>query len=158
MNIPDNFHIVDHALLKHKISILRDINTRSKEFRELTREITSLLAYQATKELHTSMYDIQTPITAAKGYKVELDNIVLIPVLRAGLGMLQGMLDLIPNSRVGYIGMERDHNTHLPVDYYFKIHKEVDKKTFIILDPMVATGCTMIADIDKLKNLGANDI
>ena len=106
MNIPDNFHIVDHALLKHKLSILRDINTRSKEFRELTREITSLLAYQATKELHTSMYDIQTPITAAKGYKVELDNIVLIPVLRAGLGMLQGMLDLIPNSCVGYIGMK----------------------------------------------------
>ena len=158
MNIPDNFHIVDHALLKHKLSILRDINTRSKEFRELTREITSLLAYQATKELHTSMYDIQTPITAAKGYKVELDNIVLIPVLRAGLGMLQGMLDLIPNSRVGYIGMERDHNTHLPVDYYFKIPKEADKKTFIILDPMLATGGTMIATIDRLKKLGANDI
>ena len=76
MNIPENFHIVDHALLKHKLSILRDINTRSKEFRELTREITSLLAYQATKELHTSMYEIQTPITAAKGYKVELDNIL----------------------------------------------------------------------------------
>ena len=158
MNIPDNFHIVDHALLKHKLSILRDINTRSKEFRELTREITSLLAYQATKELHTSMYDIQTPITATKGYKVELDNIVLIPVLRAGLGMLQGMLDLIPNSRVGYIGMERDHNTHLPVDYYFKIPKEADKKTFIILDPMLATGGTMIAAIDRLKKLGANDI
>ena len=158
MNIPDNFHIVDHALLKHKLSILRDINTRSKEFRELTREITSLLAYQATKELHTSMHDIQTPITAAKGYKVELDNIVLIPVLRAGLGMLQGMLDLIPNSHVGYIGMERDHNTHLPVDYYFKINKEAYKKTFIILDPMLATGGTMIAAIDRLKKLGANDI
>ena len=105
MNIPDNFHIVDHSLIKHKISILRDINTRSKEFRELTTEITSLLAYQATKDLSLSKYDIQTPITATKGYKIELDDIVLIPILRAGLGMVQGMLDLIPNARVGYVGM-----------------------------------------------------
>jgi len=158
MNIPDNFHIVDHSLIKHKISILRDINTRSKEFRELTTEITSLLAYQATKDLSLSKYDIQTPITATKGYKIELDDIVLIPILRAGLGMVQGMLDLIPNARVGYVGMERDHNTHLPVDYYFKIPKEPNEKKFIVLDPMLATGGTMIATINSLKDLGANDI
>ena len=158
MNIPDNFHIVDHSLIKHKISILRDINTRSKEFRELTTEITSLLAYQATKDLSLSKYDIQTPITATKGYKIELDDIVLIPILRAGLGMVQGMLDLIPNARVGYVGMERDHNTHLPVDYYFKIPKQADQKTFIVLDPMLATGGTMIAAINRLKDLVAKDI
>ena len=139
MNIPDNFHIVDHSLIKHKISILRDINTRSKEFRELTTEITSLLAYQATKDLSLSKYDIQTPITATKGYKIELDDIVLIPILRAGLGMVQGMLDLIPNARVGYVGMERDHNTHLPVDYYFKIPKKPNEKKFIVLDSNVSS-------------------
>lgn len=158
MNIPDNFHIVDHALIKHKLSILRHIKTKSKEFRELTTEITSLLAYQATKNLALSSCEIETPITVTKGYKVKLDNIVFVPILRAGLGMIEGMLSLIPNGRVGYIGMERDHNTHKPVDYYFKIPKQADQKTFIVLDPMLATGGTMIAAIDKLKNLGAKDI
>ena len=158
MNIPDNFHIVDHALIKHKLSILRHIKTKSKEFRELTAEITSLLAYQATKNLAISSCEIETPITVTKGYKVKLDNIVFVPILRAGLGMIEGMLSLIPNGRVGYIGMERDHNTHKPVDYYFKIPNRPDKRTFIVLDPMLATGGTMISAIDKLKNLGAKDI
>jgi len=117
-----------------------------------------LLAYQATKDLTLSTCDIETPITVTKGHKIELDNIVLIPILRAGLGMVEGMLDLIPNARVGYIGMERDHNTHQPVDYYFKIPKQADRKTFIVLDPMLATGGTMIAAIDRLKDLGESDI
>ena len=158
MKIPNNFHIVDHALIKHKLSILRDIKTKSKEFRELTTEITSLLAYQATKKLTLSSREIETPITVTKGYNVELENIVLVPILRAGLGMVEGMLSLIPNGRVGYIGMERDHNTHQPVDYYFKIPKQANQKTFIVLDPMLATGGTMIAAINRLKDLGANDI
>ena len=158
MNIPDNFHIVDHALIKHKLSILRDIKTKSKEFRELTTEITSLLAYQATKELILSNCEIETPITFSKGYNIKLDNIVIVPILRAGLGMVKGMLNLIPNGRVGYIGMERDHNTHQPIDYYFKIPKQADQKTFIVLDPMLATGGTMIAAINRLKDLGSKDI
>ena len=158
MNIPDNFHIVDHALIKHKLSILRDIKTKSKDFRELTTEITSLLAYQATKELTLSNCEIETPITFSKGYNIKLDNIVIVPILRAGLGMVEGMLNLIPNGRVGYIGMERDHNTHQPIDYYFKIPKQADQKTFIVLDPMLATGGTMIAAINSLKDLGAKDI
>tara|TARA_B100001964_G_scaffold111000_1_gene123970 strand:+ start:127 stop:765 length:639 start_codon:yes stop_codon:yes gene_type:complete len=158
MNIPDNFHIVDHALIKHKLSILRDIKTKSKEFRELTTEITSLLAYQATKELTLSHCEIETPITVSKGYNIKLDNIVIVPILRAGLGMVEGMLNLIPNARVGYIGMARDHNTHQPVNYYFKIPKQANQKTFIVLDPMLATGGTMIAAIDRLKDLGAKDI
>ena len=158
MNIPNNFHIIDHALIKHKLSILRDIKTGSKEFRELTTEITSLLAYQATKDLALSSCDIETPITTTKGHKIKLDNIVLTPIMRAGLGMVEGMIELIPNARVGYIGMERDHNTHQPIDYYFKIPKQADRKTFIVLDPMLATGGTMIAAIDRLKDLGAKDI
>ena len=158
MNTPRNFHIVDHPLIKHKLSILRDKNTISKEFRELTSEITSLLLYQATKELTLSSYNIETPITQAIGYKIKLDNIVILPILRAGLGMVKGAQDLMPNARIGYIGMERDHKTHQPVDYYFKIPKVTDSMVFIVLDPMLATGGTMIAAIDRLKGLGAKNI
>ena len=158
MNTPGNFHIVDHPLIKHKLSILRDKDTISKEFRELTSEITSLLLYQATKELTLSNYNIETPITETIGYKIKLDNIVILPILRAGLGMVKGAQDLMPNARVGYIGMERDHKTHQPVDYYFKIPKVTDSMVFIVLDPMLATGGTMIATIDKLKDLGVKNI
>ena len=158
MNTPGNFHIVDHPLIKHKLSILRDKNTISKEFRELTSEITSLLLYQATKELTFSNYNIETPITETIGYKIKLDNIVILPILRAGLGMVKGAQDLMPNARIGYIGMERDHKTHLPIDYYFKIPKVTDSMVFIVLDPMLATGGTMIAAIDRLKDLGAKNI
>ena len=158
MNTPGNFHIVDHPLIKHKLSILRDKNTISKEFRELISEITSLLLYQATKELTFSNYNIETPITETIGYKIKLDNIVMLPILRAGLGMVKGAQDLMPNARIGYIGMERDHKTHQPVDYYFKIPKVTDSMVFIVLDPMLATGGTMIAAIDRLKGLGAKNI
>ena len=158
MNTPENFHIVDHPLIKHKLSILRDKNTISKEFRELTSEITSLLLYQATKELTFSNHNIETPIAETIGCKIKLDNIVILPILRAGLGMVKGAQDLMPNARVGYIGMERDHKTHQPVDYYFKIPKVTDSMVFIVLDPMLATGGTMIAAIDKLKDLGAKNI
>ena len=158
MNTPGNFHIVDHPLIKHKLSILRDKNTISKEFRELTSEITSLLLYQATKELTLSNYNIETPITETIGYKIKLDNIVILPILRAGLGMVKGAQDLMPNARVGYIGMERDHKTHKPVDYYFKIPKVTDSMVFIVLEPMLATGGTMIATINKLKDLGVKNI
>ena len=158
MNTPGNFHIVDHPLIKHKLSILRDKDTISKEFRELTSEITSLLLYQATKELTLSSYNIETPITETIGYKIKLDNIVMLPILRAGLGMVKGAQDLMPNARIGYIGMERDHKTHQPVDYYFKIPKVTDRMVFIVLDPMLATGGTMIASIDRLKGLGAKNI
>ena len=158
MNTPGNFHIVDHPLIKHKLSILRDKDTISKEFRELTSEITSLLLYQATKELTLSSYNIETPITQAIGYKIKLDNIVILPILRAGLGMVKGAQDLMPNARIGYIGMERDHKTHQAVDYYFKIPKVTDSMVFIVLDPMLATGGTMIAAIDRLKGLGAKNI
>jgi uracil phosphoribosyltransferase len=117
-----------------------------------------LLLYQATKELTLSNYNIETPITETIGYKIKLDNIVILPILRAGLGMVKGAQDLMPNSRVGYIGMERDHKTHQPVDYYFKIPKVTDSMVFIVLDPMLATGGTMIAAIDRLKDLGAKNI
>ena len=158
MNIPDNFKVIDHSLIHHKLGIIRDKNTGPKEFRELVTETTMLLAYEATKNLLLKNEEVQTPITTTKVKTVAVSDIVLVPILRAGLGMVEGMLKIIPNARVGYIGMERDHETHQPVDYYFKIPNQAHKRTFLVLDPMLATGGTIIAAVDKLKDLGVDSI
>ena len=158
MNIPDNFKVIDHSLIHHKLGIIRDKNTGPKEFRELVTETTMLLAYEATKNLLLKNEEVQTPITTTQVKTVAVSDIVLVPILRAGLGMVEGMLKIIPNARVGYIGMERDHKTHQPVDYYFKIPNQAHKRTFIVLDPMLATGGTIIAAVDKLKDLGVDSI
>ena len=158
MNIPDNFQVIDHSLVHHKLGIIRDKNTGPKEFRELVTETTMLLAYEATKNLFLKDAEVQTPITTTHVKTIAVSDIVLVPILRAGLGMLEGMLKLIPDARVGYVGMERDHETHQPVDYYFKIPNQAHKRTFIILDPMLATGGTIIATVDRLKDLGADNI
>ena len=158
MNIPDNFKVIDHSLIHHKLGIIRDKNTGPKEFRDLVTETSMLLAYEATKNLFLKDTEVQTPITTTYVKTVAVSDIVLVPILRAGLGMLEGMLKLIPDARVGYVGMERDHETHQPVDYYFKIPNQAHKRTFIILDPMLATGGTIIAAVDKLKDLGADSI
>ena len=158
MNIPDNFKVIDHSLIHHKLGIIRDKNTEPKEFRELVTETTMLLAYEATKNLFLKDAEVQTPITTTQVKTVAVSDIVLVPILRAGLGMVQGMLKLIPDARVGYVGMERDHETHQPVDYYFKIPNQAHKKTFIVLDPMLATGGTIISAVNRLKDLGANSI
>ncbi len=158
MNIPDNFKVIHHSLIHHKLGIIRDKNTGPKEFRELVTETTMLLAYEATKNLLLKDAEVQTPITTTQVKTVAVSDIVLVPILRAGLGMVEGMLKLIPDARVGYVGMERDHETHQPVDYYFKIPNQAHKRTFIVLDPMLATGGTIIAAVDKLKDLGAECI
>ena len=158
MNIPDNFKVIDHSLIHHKLGIIRDKNTEPKEFRELVTETTMLLAYEATKNLFLKDAEVQTPITTTQVKTVAVSDIVLVPILRAGLGMVEGMLKLIPDARVGYVGMERDHETHQPVDYYFKIPNQAHKRTFIVLDPMLATGGTIISAVNRLKDLGAVSI
>jgi len=158
MNIPDNFKVIDHSLIHHKLGIIRDKNTGPKEFRELVTETTMLLAYEATKNLLLKDAEVQTPITTTQVKTVAVSDIVLVPILRAGLGMVEGMLKLIPDARVGYVGMERDHETHQPVDYYSKIPNQAHKRTFIVLDPMLATGGTIISAVNRLKDLGANSI
>ncbi len=158
MNIPDNFQVIDHSLIHHKLGIIRDKNTGPKEFRELVTEATMLLAYEATKNLSLKDAEVQTPIATAQVGTVEVADIVLVPILRAGLGMVDGMLKLIPNARLGYVGMERNDETHQPVDYYFKIPNQEQKRTFIVLDPMLATGGTIISTVDRLKDLGADRI
>ena len=111
MNIPNNFQVIDHSLIHHKLGLIRDKNTGPKEFRELVTEATILLAYEATKNLSLKDAEVETPITTAQVKTVAVADIVLVPILRAGLGMVEGMLKIIPNARVGYVGMERDHET-----------------------------------------------
>tara|TARA_Y100000588_G_scaffold393231_2_gene508375 strand:+ start:217910 stop:218542 length:633 start_codon:yes stop_codon:yes gene_type:complete len=156
--MPANFHTIDHPLIKHKLVYIRDKGTSSKIFRELVREISAILAYEATKNLPTKSVKITTPLTKTTGHKIDMEKIVIVPVLRAGLGMTEGVLSLLPGAKVGHIGMERDHDTFLPTDYYFKIPSRPKDKSFLVLDPMLATGGTVIDTIHRLKDSGALDI
>ena len=148
---------VDHPCIKHKLTILRDKNTNSKQFRELSSELTKFIAYEALKELEIEDVEIETPITRTIGKQIKND-VIFIPVLRAGVGMLDGILDLVPTGKVGFVGMYRDHETKEAVEYYCKL-PEVDKNSqVLIVDPMLATGGSLIATIDLLKREGYNKI
>lgn len=146
-------HAVDHPILQHKLSYLRDKNTNSKEFRELINEITMLLAYEALKHVELTPVEIETPIAPMTSHRVTHD-IVLVPVLRAGVGMLHSLRTLIPNARVGFIGLYRDHDTKLPVEYYVKLPPATNDPIAILVDPMLATGGSTVAAIDLLKRSG----
>lgn len=153
-----NFHIIHHPLIEHKLTIIRDESTDHKTFRELVTEVTTLMTFECTKDFLTSSKVIQTPMSETIGNFISGNDVVIVPILRAGLGMINGLNQLIPNARVGYIGMERDEMTHKPVHYYFKVPDRSEKRTFIILDPMLATGGTATAAASSLKNLGAENI
>ena len=146
-----------HPLVKHKLTLLRDMRTEPKKFRELVRELAILMAYEATADLSLADKEVTTPMGQARGAELA-DKIGLIPVLRAGLGMVEGILKLVPAARVGHIGLYRDHDTLEPVDYYFKIPGEASERDFFLLDPMLATGGSAVAAIDALKRAGAQRI
>ncbi|MBT3300699.1 MAG: uracil phosphoribosyltransferase [Candidatus Marinimicrobia bacterium] len=154
----ENFHIVDHPLIQHKLSLIREKTTGHKIFRELVNEVATLVAFELTRDFPTNSTQIKTPMTSTTGQTIVGQNVVLVPILRAGLGMVEGLIQLIPNARVGYVGMERNEKTHEPVDYYFKIPKEPEHKNFILIDPMLATGGTAIATANSLKKRGATQI
>ncbi len=154
----DNFHVIDHPLIKHKLTLMREHSTGHKIFRELVNEISTLIAFELTRDLSVSTVDIKTPLKETTGSVVSGNEIVIVPILRAGLGMVDGIIRLIPNARVGYVGMERNEETHQPVHYYFKVPSEAERCHFIIVDPMLATGGTAIATTDSLKDYGATDI
>ncbi len=147
------YYEINHPLVKHKLTVLRNEATHHKQFRELTNELTMLIAYDAMKNLETVSESVTTPLAKTMGHKIKSD-IVIIPILRAGVGMLDGMLNLVPNARVGYIGIYRDHDTKLPVTYYEKIPRELFDPYFYIIDPMLATGGSIVATIDILKQKG----
>ena len=149
---------LNHPLITHKLSILRDKNTGTKEFRELIKEISMFLCYEALKDAKLYPVSIETPIEAFDTYRFNEDEYVFIPILRAGLGMLDGILSVIPNAKVGHIGMYRDEKTFKPVNYFFKVPKNIENKKVILLDPMLATGGSLNDAVDLLKEKGVKEI
>lgn len=149
--------IMDHPLIQHKITILRKKETTVKEFRFLANEIALLMGYEATRDLPLKEIEVETPIAKTMGKEVE-KQVAVVPILRAGLGMVDAILSLIPSAKVGHIGLYRDPETHIPVEYYCKLPTEIDKRTVIVVDPMLATGGSAIAAIDFIKQRGAKKI
>ena len=153
-----NVHIMDHPLVHHKLAVLRSKDTPVKEFRELISEIAGLMCYEATRNLPTDEVMVQTPVAKAKCYKLAGKKLAIIPILRAGLGMVDSMLDLIPSAKVGHIGLYRDPETHMPVEYYCKLPEDIGNRRVFVVDPMLATGGSAIAAIDFLKQHGCRNI
>ena len=151
-------HILNHPMIKHKISILRNEETSTKEFRELVSEIAMLLCYEALKDAKTYEQEIKTPITTTVGEKVDENNYAFVPILRAGMGMVDGVLRLMPNAKIGHIGLYRNEETLEPVKYYCKLPENIKKKEVILLDPMLATGGSGSAAITMLKKDGVKKI
>ncbi len=151
-------HVLDHPLLQHKLSIMRDKNTGVKEFRELVGEVAMLMCYEATRGLETEEVEIETPICTGKFRQLSGKKIAIVPILRAGLGMVDGIITLIPSAKVGHIGLYRDPETHEPVEYYCKMPPDIAERDVLIVDPMLATGGSASAAIQFLKNYGCKRI
>lgn len=150
--------VFDHPLIKHKLSILRMKQTGTKQFKEIVTELSMLMGYEVTRDLGLEEMSIETPICKTTGYSLAGKKIALVPILRAGLGMVDGMLSLLPAAKVGHIGLYRDPETYEPVEYYCKLPSDIEKREVIVLDPMLATGGSATAAIDFLKKRGAKHI
>lgn len=150
--------IIEHPLIQHKVSRLRNKETGSKEFRELVSEISRLMSYEATRDLELEEHQIETPIGPTIGKKISGKNLSIIPILRAGLGMVDGMLDLVPTAKVGHIGLYRDPETLEPVEYYCKLPNDISDRELFVLDPMLATGGSAVSGIQFIKDRGGKKI
>ena len=150
--------VLDHPLIQHKLSILRNKDTGVKEFRELVGEIAALMCYEATRNLPLEEVEIETPVATAKVKVLAGKKLAIVPVLRAGLGMVDAMIDLIPSAKVGHIGLYRDPETHEPVEYYCKMPPDIAERQVFIVDPMLATGGSAVAAIDFIKKYGCKNI
>ncbi len=151
-------HVLDHPLIQHKLSILRSKDTGVKEFREMIGEISGLMCYEATRNLPTEEVEVQTPVAIAKCRTLSGKKLAIVPILRAGLGMVDAMVDLIPSAKIGHIGLYRDPETHQPVEYYCKLPEDIESRQVFVVDPMLATGGSAIAAIDFLKKHGCKNI
>jgi uracil phosphoribosyltransferase len=160
MTHPDlpNLTVLTHPLIQHKLTILRDKETGTRDFKQLVSEIAMLMAYDVTKDLRLEPVEIETPLERTRGAQVAGKKLTLVPILRAGLGMVDGISQLVPSARIGHIGLYRDHESLRPVDYYFKIPGGEHDRTFFVLDPMLATGGSAAAAVAALKNAGARGI
>ena len=153
-----NVHIMDHPLIHHKLAVLRNKETPVKEFRELVNEISGLMCYEATRNLPTVEVEVETPIAIAKCRMLAGKKLAIVPILRAGLGMVDALVDLIPSAKIGHIGLYRDPETHEPVEYYCKLPDDIGNRVTFVVDPMLATGGSAVAAIDFLKKHGCRNI
>jgi uracil phosphoribosyltransferase len=150
-----NLFVVTHPLVRHKLTILRDRETSTKSFKELIDEIAMLMAYEATAVLTLQDLPLETPLERTIGWQISGKKLTLVPILRAGLGLVEGILQLVPGARVGHIGLYRNHETLEPVDYYFKVPSDAAERDFFLLDPMLATGGSAVSAVSSLKRAGA---
>ena len=151
-------HVLDHPLIQHKLAILRSKDTPVKEFRELIGEIAGLMCYEATRKLPLKEVEVETPVATAKCHMLSGKKLAIVPVLRAGLGMVDQMVALIPSAKIGHIGLYRDPQTHKPVEYYCKLPEDIANRQVFVVDPMLATGGSAVAAIDFLKRHGCKNI
>lgn len=153
-----NIHVIDHPLVQHKLSIMRDKNTTSYDFRSLIREISMLMGYEVLRDLPMEEVEIETPLEKMKTKVLSGKKMCIVPILRAGTGFLDGLLQLVPNARVGHIGLYRDPETLKPVEYYLKMPEDLPNRQVIVVDPMLATGYSAIAAVDRVKAMDATDV
>lgn len=153
-----NLHVLDHPLIQHKLTYIRDKNTGTKEFRELVDEVAMLMAYEITRDISLEEVKVETPVTTCTAKVISGKKLGLIPILRAGIGMVDGVLSLIPAAKVGHVGLYRDPETLEPVEYYLKLPSDIHERELIVIDPMLATGGSAVAAITSLKNRGAKNI
>ena len=151
-------HVFDHPLIQHKTALMRKTSTNVKEFRELAKEVAMLMGFEATRDLPLEEVEIEPPMCKTRMNMLKGEDIAIVPILRAGLGFVDGMLALVPNAKVGHIGLYRDPNTHEPVEYYCKLPVDIDKRKIFVVDPMLATGGSAAAAIDFIKQRGGKDI
>lgn len=154
----NNVTVVDHPLVQHKLTLMRDKTTSTKGFRQLLREISTLLCYEVTRDLPLDPVDIETPLVPMRSHVLSGKKLVFAPILRAGMGLLEGMLDLVPSARVAHIGLYRDPESLVAVEYYFKAPTSLAERLVIAVDPMLATGNTAVAAMDRLKEHGASEL
>lgn len=151
-------YVFDHPLIQHKVSMMRDKDTTVKEFRELATEVAMLMGFEATRELPLKDVNIETPMCETTVKMLAGEDIAIVPILRAGLGFVDGMLALVPNAKVGHIGLYRDPETHMPIEYYCKLPSDIEKRQIFVVDPMLATGGSAVAAIDFIKRRGGQNI
>ncbi|MGI6258081.1 MAG: uracil phosphoribosyltransferase [Anaerovoracaceae bacterium] len=151
-------YVFDHPLIQHKTAMIRDKDTSVKDFRELVKEIALLMGYEATRDLPLKETEIETPMAKMTANVLRGEDIAIVPILRAGLGLVDGMLALVPNAKVGHVGLYRDPETHKPVEYYCKMPNDIEKRRIFVVDPMLATGGSAAAAIDFIKQRGGKDI
>ena len=158
MNREGKVYVFDHPLIQHKVTMMRQTSTTTKEFRELAREVVTLMTFEATRDLPLKDVEIETPITKCTMKMLAGEDIAIVPILRAGLGFVDGMLALYPNAKVGHVGLYRDPATHLPVEYYCKLPNDIDKRWIFVVDPMLATGGSAVDAINSIKQRGGKNI